>query len=258
MNPVAMGGTASSVVVRRVAVDRAWHWLAAGWDDLARARGVALAYGGLIVILSLALTFLLFSLEWIYLLLPLAAGFFLIAPILAVGLYETSRRLASGEPVTLGAALGAWRRNGGQILLMGLLLMLINLAWVRIATLLFALFHAGGANPPLEALIAWTLFSPAGLPFLVVGTITGGLLAVVTFAIGAISIPMLLDRDVDVITAVATSVAAVRANWQAMALWAGLIVVFTAFGIATLYLGLAIALPLIGHATWHAYKDLVA
>jgi len=134
--------------------------------------------------------------------------------------------------------------------------MLFNLAWVRIATLLFALFFSD-VNPGLERLIQWTLFSPSSLPFLVVGGAVGAALAVVVFAISAVSLPLLLDRDENVFTAIATSVTAVRLNWQAMALWAALIVVFTGLGIVTLFIGLAVTLPLIGHATWHAYKDLV-
>lgn len=103
-----------------------------------------------------------------------------------------------------------------------------------------------------------TLFSPTALPFLIVGTVLGAILAALVFAISAISIPMLLDkRDCTVWVAIATSWVAVRANWKPMALWAALIVAFTGFGMVPFFLGLAITMPLIGHATWHAYKDLV-
>ena len=248
--------SSASPRVRRVPVDRAWTWLAAGWNDLLRTPHVSLAYGALLVAISVALTLGLWLLGWIYLLLPLAAGFMFVAPVLAIGLYETSRRLAAGEPVSLGAAIAAGRANRSQIAFMGLILMLFNLAWVRIATLLFALFFSD-VNPGLERLIQWTLFSPSSLPFLVVGGAVGAALAVVVFAISAVSLPLLLDRDENVFTAIATSVTAVRLNWQAMALWAALIVVFTGLGIVTLFIGLAVTLPLIGHATWHAYKDLV-
>ena len=242
--------------VRRVSVDRPWSWLAAGWNDLLAAPRVSLAFGLILVGISAVLTLSVLVTGLFFLLLPLAAGFFFIAPVLAVGVYEISRRREAGNPITLNDALLAWQRNGSQIALMGLILMLLHLAWVRFATLLFALFFHN-ANPTLDGLIDALFFSSVSLPFLATGTIFGAGLAAVAFAISAVSIPMLLDRDVSVFTAIATSWTVVRLNWQAMALWAALIVAFTSLGIATLYVGLAVAVPLIGHASWHAYKDLV-
>jgi uncharacterized membrane protein len=242
--------------VRRVPVDRPWTWLSRGWADLVAVPGLSLGYGLLLVAVSGLLTMGLLLAGLVYLLLPLAAGFFFIAPVLAVCLYEISRRREAGGVATLGDSLLAWRRNGTQIALMGLVLMLLHLAWVRIATLLFALFFHQ-SNPTLDRLVDALLFSPASLPFLAVGTVVGAILATVAFAIGVVSIPMLLDRDVSVFTAIHTSWRVVTENPAAMALWAALIVVFTTFGIITLYLGLAIAVPLIGYASWHAYRDLV-
>lgn len=242
--------------VRVVPVDRPWHWLGRGWRDLTEVPGICLAYGAILVGVSFILTLGLWLAGLPYLVLPLAAGFMFVAPILAVGLYEVSRRLEAGSAPTLVEAALAWRRNPLQIALAGLILMLFHLAWVRIATLLFALFFAD-TSPSLERLIDTVLFSGTSLVFLVVGTAIGGVLAAIVFSIAAVSIPMLLDRDVGVASAVATSVTAVALNWRPMALWAALIVLFTALGLATLFLGLAIALPLIGLASWHAYRDLV-
>jgi len=242
--------------IRQVPLDRPWIWLSRGWADFLAAPGVSLAYGAVLVGISFLLIIGLYLFDWLYLLLPLAAGFFLIAPILAVGLYETSRRLAVREPVSLGIALNAWRRNPGQIATIGFILMFAHLVWVRIATLLYPLFFVG-ANPPLEDLPNVLLFSGMGLPFLVTGTVIGAILAALVFAISAVSFPMVLDRDVGAVTAVVTSFVAVRHNWKPMTLWAALIVIFTALGMAAFFLGLALALPLIGYASWHCYKDVV-
>lgn len=242
--------------VRRIGMDRPWAWLAAGWQDLRGAPGVGLSYGVIFSAAGLVLTAAIWLLDVFYLVLPLGAGFMLMGPILAVGLYEVSRRLGSGEPVGLGLALTAWRRNPAQIALMGLLLMLFLLAWIRIATLIFALFFS--QNPPdPNNFIADVFFSGESIPFLVVGSSIGAVLAALVFALSAVSIPMLLDRDINVITAAVSSFVAVRHNLAPMAVWAGLIVLFTGAGLVTGYLGLIVTLPLIGHATWHAYRDLV-
>ena len=132
--------------VRRIGLDQPWSWLAKGWQDLRRAPAVGISYGVLFSVAGLVLLTAIWFLDIFVLVLPLTAGFMLMGPILAVGLYETSRRLAADEPVSLGAALTAWRRNLAQIALIGLLLMMFLLAWMRIASLLFALFFAD--NPP--------------------------------------------------------------------------------------------------------------
>jgi uncharacterized membrane protein len=111
--------------------------------------------------------------------------------------------------------------------------------------------------PTWENFIPQVFLSGKSPGFLFSGIIAGALIAGFTFSITAISVPMLMDRQVDVLTAMQTSVQAVRRNWQAMALWASLIVMFVGVGIATFYIGLIVTMPLIGHATWHAYRDLV-
>jgi uncharacterized membrane protein len=241
--------------VRLVAVDRPWAWLAAGWRDLCRAPGVSLVYGLAVALASVALALALFFAGYVWMLLPLTGGFFLLAPLIAVGLYEASRRLERGEDPTLAGALAAVRRNPAQIANIGVMLLVIHLVWIRVAMLLFALFFEG-RNPGLGTLLP-QLFSEAGLPLLLVGGAIGFAFAAITFAVSAVSIPMLLDRDVNAFVAVATSAVAVQRNWKPMALWAALIVVFVGVGIAMLFVGLVVVLPLIGHATWHAYRDLV-
>jgi uncharacterized membrane protein len=242
--------------VRPVPVDRPWFWLGEGWKDLTRAYPTSLAYGAVLVALSYALTFSLFVFDLVYLILPITGGFMMLAPLLAVGLYDVSRRLAAGEAVSLGSVAIAWQRNALPIGAMGAVLLILHLFWIRVAMLLYALFFVD-SNPTWTTFLENMLFSPQSLPFLALGTLLGGVLAAIVFAISAVSIPMMLDRDAGLFTALATSLAVVKINWRAMTLWAALIVAFTGFGIVPFYFGLAIALPLVGHATWHAYKDMV-
>lgn len=240
---------------RRVPVDRPWVWLQRGWQDMRRAPAVTIVHGVAIILASYVLLYLLVDLKMVYLWLPLSGAFFLVAPFLACAFYETSRKLERGESLSLGMLLAVlWRRP--QILAFGGVLLLIHLIWVRVALLLLALFSAN-SMPGLGTLGTLGLMPENTLPFLLLGTVIGGLFAAVTFAISVISMPMLLDRDCDVATAMILSVRSALFNWQAMALWAALIVVFVALGMATAFVGLAISLPLLGHASWHAYRDLV-
>jgi uncharacterized membrane protein len=244
--------------VRRVGFDAPWGWLAAGWRDLCSAPFVSLTYGAVFSALAYGFAFVLFELDRAPVILPLAGGFLLLAPLLAVGLYEISRRIAAGEKVGLTDALAAPMRARGQLAFMGVILLLIYLLWVRLAFLLFMLFFGPVPIPPVEQFVPVLLFSTAGIGLLVTGTVAGAALATAVFAISAISIPMLLDREVDTVSAMLASLRAVGKNPAAMMLWAALIVALTAVGVAALFIGLAVVFPLIGHATWHAYKDLTA
>jgi uncharacterized membrane protein len=251
--PVFLG---PSPRIRIIGLERPWTWLAAGWRDLLAAPEISLIYGAIFTAGGFLITVGAWLVGASYLTLPLLAGFMLVSPILGVGLYDVSRRLENKPPTTLAIALTAWRANRTQIALLGVMLMLLLLAWIRVATLLFALFFSK-TPPSLDDLIVQTMSSAEGLPFLITGTLIGGCLAVLAFMISAVSVPMLLDQPTNVFAAVATSFVAVRHNLRPMGLWAILIVIFTGLGLATFYLGLIVALPLIGHATWHAYRDLV-
>ncbi|AWK87101.1 DUF2189 domain-containing protein [Azospirillum thermophilum] len=252
------GQTAGSFLppVRAVDTQRPWVWLAAAWQDMTQAPVISFAYGLLAVISSFVLVAGLAMQEMEYLILPLGAGFMLLGPMFAVGLYEASRLLEQGQRPTMTAVIGAYRRNGVQVAGIGLVLMLAMLAWIRVAFLIFALFFSS-EPPAFDQLVDRIFFSAETIPFLLTGTIFGGIIATAVFSVAVVSIPMLLDRDTDVFTAMATSVAVVRENAGPMAVWAFLITLFTAAGMVTGFLGLALAFPLIGHASWHAYRDLV-
>jgi uncharacterized membrane protein len=244
--------------LRDVTTEAPWTWLAAGWRDLCRARGVSLAYGLCFALISGGITAGLWYADRLQYLPPLAAGFMLVGPLLAVGLYEVSRRLALGERPGLRHALGAIGRAPTRLSFFALIMMLALLFWIRIAFLLFALFMGTGDVPAPEAMVSLLLFTPKGLGLLVVGTLIGALLAAAIFTISVVSLPLVLDREIDAVSAILLSIAAVRRNWKALLLWAWLIAAITAVGLATFYVGLILLFPLLGHASWHAYRALVA
>lgn len=257
MNTATDAAAPGDFAVNKVTLDAPWRWLAAGWSDLWQRPGISLGYGVVFVVVSVVLVGGLVLVDLSSLALALAAGFMLVGPLLAVGLYETSRRLETGEPITARTAALVATRSPSQLAFLGIILMLLLLAWVRIAMLLFALFFGPGGFPPLAEFVPILLFTSKGIGLLAVGSAIGGMLALLVFAISAVSVPMLMARDIDAITAVVTSVNAVRRNIGPMLLWGWLIVLLTAFGIATLFVGLIVTFPLVGHATWHAYRALV-
>lgn len=242
--------------VRLVEIDRPWAWLAAGWRDFTRVPAISIAYGVVFSAAGYALTYWLYASGAFYLILPATAGFMLVGPAAAFGLYDISRRLERGQPVAFGAISSSILSRSDTFAAMGLVLMLFFLAWMEIALLIFAFFFSD-RSISTDNFIEAAFFAPESLPFLVSGAIAGGVLAAAVFAISTVSLPLLLDRDVGVPTAVATSLRAVRRNRKALALWAMIIAVFMSIGVATFFLGLVVALPLVGYATWHAYRDLV-
>jgi uncharacterized membrane protein len=243
--------------ITRVSVDRPWVWLAAGWRDFIAVPGTSLAYGLVPVIAGWLAVLLMLWLDLPYLVLPLSAGFFFVGPFMAVGLYEVSRRLETKQVVGGASTLLAWRRNPDQIALMGLLLLLFHLAWMRMAQLLFAIFEWRNV-PSWDRFLDLIWASSRSLPFLAVGVGLGAVLAAVAFAVGAFSMPYLLDRRAsNMFEAVATSVAAVRLNPGPMLLWAVLIVFLVVLGMVPGLIGLVVTLPLVAYATWHAYRDIV-
>ncbi len=242
--------------IRTVTVDQSSRWLARGWNDIWAAPGVSLTYGMMFVVAAYLIFFGLSALGMESLILPLAAGFMLIGPLAAVGLYDVSRRHAAGEPVTMAHALDTFRQRAAPLMVVGLSLMMTLLAWMMVALLIFASFYHS-APPTMDAFFSSLLIAPQAPLFLLVGTAAGGIIAAVVFAISAISLPMIVDRNASPVHAMATSVKAVAKNWRVMIGWAAMIALVTGFGIATFFVGLVIALPLVGHASWHAYKAMV-
>lgn len=243
--------------IRTIGSEAPWRWLAAGWRDLGRHPGLSLGYGMVFTLACHGVLALLYTFNLLALAIPVAATVVFAGPLLAVGLYELSRRIASGEPVTAGRIAFVRTAAPGQLAFMGVVLAFFGLAWIRIATLLFALFF-GQHDQPWDQLMQSLLLTFDGIVFLAVGTTIGAALSLLAFAVSAVSIPRLVDTRTDAISAIATSITAMRRNFWPMVLWAWLIGVLTAIGIATLFVGFIVIFPLVGHATWHAYRDLVA
>lgn len=242
--------------IEDITTEQPWLWLAAGWHDIRHSPTTSIGYGALFVITSYLISLGTVISGTFYLIPALLGGFFLLAPALGLGLYEVSRRIERGEPASLLHALRAIGRHSFQVSTMGAVLVVFYVAWFLMANLIFTLMSSG-ITPSLEHAIPY-LFSAQNAPMLFVGTLVGGIFALSAFALSAVSVPMLLDRDdVDVLSTMRISFQACRFNPLPMLLWAALIVLFILGGFFTLYLGLAVVFPLLAHATWHAYRELI-
>lgn len=231
---------------RKLGLGAPLRWLALGWADLRRAPGPSLACGALFALAG----YVLLGLAWwggnYLLLFVLATGFVLVAPALAFALYEVSRQLESGRQPRLGHALAVVRANFGNELVFAGVLMVILLLWARAAAMVHVFFPSTG-TPGWSDLIG----------FFAIGSVVGAVFAALVFSVSVFSLPMMMDRRADVIVAAITSVRAVLTNKVVLLLWAGLIVAGVVLGFASGLLGLVVALPVIGHATWHGYRETI-
>jgi uncharacterized membrane protein len=244
------------LVVNKITPADPFKWLSKGWQDMRKAGRYSLRYGAGIVIISGLLTFGLFATGNLFLLPFLAAGFYLVAPAIGIGLYQMSAHMERGEPLKTCNALEAWKHNQSQISMVTAGFFIILQLWIAVNFVLFALLYAG-ISPPLDNFFSNVFLSQEGRLFAIASVTVGFAFAWCAFAISALSVPMLIDRKVDGFTAIRISVKAVLHNMPVMTLWAFLIVLIVGLGLITFYVGLLVALPLVGHATWHAYRALV-
>jgi uncharacterized membrane protein len=241
---------------RRVPFDAPWGWLAAGWRDIKRVPTISLLYGSSFAFAAALLCFGLYTLDALSLCLPLAGGFMLIGPLMAVGLYDASRRLAGGLPVRFSDVALAGFAARGQLALLGAMLCLILIVWMQLAFGLLILVLGKSGLPSINDFPQTLLLTPQGLGLLITGSIVGGAIATFVFATTVVAVPTLLVTQTDALSAARASITAVIRNPKPMALWAALIVLIMAVGFATFLAGLVVAFPLIGHATWHAYAEI--
>ncbi len=232
---------------RRLEPGAPLHWLVLGWRDFRRAWPQSLAYGT-----AMAATIALVSwLAWQYgsywFMLAMLGGFVFMAPVMCIGLYAISAQLERGQRVSLVRALRAGlRRYLGTELIFSLVLLVLFMVWARAGAMVSVFFPMRG-HPTIADLSV----------YLVIGSLIGAVFAVLTFSISAFSLPMIMHRHVDAITAVVTSINAVLRNKLALMIWFTLIVVGLLVGAATAFVGLAVILPVIGHAVWHGYLETI-
>jgi uncharacterized membrane protein len=239
--------------IRAVAPDAPLRWLKRGWGDIQACPGPSLFYGLCFVAGGYLMVFVLGGApEYIA---AVTSGFLISGPFLAIGLYEISRRHERGEACSLAPTLTAWRTNAGNLAVFSLILIVIFLVWARASMVVFALFYTG-EMPSMGGFLRHVV-STDHLGFLIAYFAVGGLFALIAFALSLITIPLMMDRRLDTVTAAIASVNALARNPQAMLVWAALIALAGGIGLLTFFVGILIAGPLIGHATWHAYRDLV-
>lgn len=228
------------------------QWLRRGFADLRHSPAVSLAHGAVLLLAGLVIVWIGFAQAT--LLAGAFSGFVLVAPALLIGLYAQSRAIARGEPGGFQQVVSAWQRTRHSALRVGLLLALAGSAWVLVSSLIVAAADVddGGVAGYLR------FFAGRDHPLLFwIWLLAGGVGAALVFAATAISLPMLVDQDVSIMQAVATSIAAVGNHPVAMAIWAGLIMLLTLIAMVSV-IGLLVLVPVLGHASWHAYADLTS
>jgi uncharacterized membrane protein len=249
---------AADPIVRKIAAADLKDALRKGWDDFSAMPSHAIALCVIYPIVGLLLARLSFGYSVLPLLFPMAAGFALIGPIAALGLYELSRRREAGLDSSAGHALDVLHSPSiGAIAAFGILLTVIFLVWLAVANAIYVGNFGYGSPASLEQFVRDVLTTSPGHNLIIVGNLVGFLFSVVVLAVSAVSFPLLLDRNVGAAAALTTSVRAVIANPVTMALWGLIVAALLLLGSLPLFFGLAVVVPVLGHATWHLYRKVV-
>ncbi len=226
-----------------------------GWVDFKRLPGYGLFFGSVYVLAGIAIFVLLSLYQKPWMIIPLAIGFPLVGPFLAAGTYEVSRRLHAGQAMDPGGILGFMlRQSRREFAWMAFVVLFIFWIWMYQARILIALMLDMQAFSSVDALSSALFTTSGGLGMLALGTVIGGILATILYTTTVISMPLLVERDVDVVTAIVTSWKTVIANPGPMLLWAAVIGGVTLVSMVPMFLGLLVSFPVLGFATWHLYR----
>lgn len=247
----------TNIIIKRVPRDSHWKWMADGWADFKLSLVPSLKIGAIVVLFSILIVYLLYATGFTAFIPAAFGAFIIIGPLIATLIYGISRKLEETRKVTQLRSVNLKPVSPTQVGLIGFALLFLVLAWVRVATLLYAVTIGFGSNYGASDFINFVLQTPQGLTMLVVGTIVGGGLALIGFAISAISIPLAFDRDIDAFSAMAISAKAVIKNTTASLSWAFVISMIVGLSLFFGLLPIIVAFPWLGHATWHAYRDLI-
>lgn len=232
--------------------------LGAGLKDFQAAPVYGLFFGAVYALGGLAIVFAAFFLDLGWLPYPLGAGFAILGPFAAVGLYEVSRRRESGEPLSWGAVLGVmFRARTTDLGFMAFVTLFIFVIWMYQIRILLALFLGFEPITSPTDFLATLVTTTSGFAFLAVGTLIGAILALFVYAVTVVSFPLLLDREADFVTAIITSIRAVLTSPGPMLGWGVVVTIALLAASLPAFLGIIIVLPVLGHATWHLYRALV-
>lgn len=240
------------IVLPEIDIARCLIWLQLGWRDLWRRPAIGITHGIVMAVFGAAIFG--FAHDRFWLLAGAFSGFLLVAPVLATGLYAVSRALERNTPASFATVRDVWWSGDGCMIRFGVLLALAGTGWVLTSAAMITLWAPHQITGPADFL-KYVVLSDSWL--FEAWVVLGGVLAAPVFASSVIAMPMLLDRHVSMLTAVLTSWRVVMTNPLPMAAWATVIMLLAAIGMATALLGLILLMPLLGHASWHAYRDLV-
>src|SRR5271155_313135 len=257
---ILVGGSTSPVnlVVRRISPSDLYHSLARGIDDFTAMPSHAVFLCVIYPLLGVFMIAMILGNSWLPLAFPIAAGFALVGPIAAIGLYELSRRREAGLDSSASHAFDVLRSPSlGAIVALSILLMAIFLTWLAVAEAIYVANFGYAAPTSIRQFADNVMNTSAGWNLIIVGTEVGCLFAVLALTLGAISFPLLLDRDVGAAAALLTSIRVVAANPVTMALWGFIVAALLLIGSVPFFLGLTVMLPVLGHATWHVYRKAV-
>ena len=251
--PYVAQDTDPLIRLNRLDAGAPWRWLRLGWRDFASAPLIGLFFGACFAVMGTLLV-QAFRHAPAYVL-ALSAGFVLVGPFLCLGMYDASRRLERGERPSLASSLVAWRTRTGAMAIFGTVLLVLEMLWARASLVVFALSFNG--MPDFKGSLL-ALFDPQNMSFIATYLVVGGLFAGLIFAVSVVAMPMILDRETDAISAGLTSIRLCLAQPLLMLLWGALITAIVVAAMLPWFLGLLVAAPVLGHASWHAYRAAVA